>query len=109
MIADTNVIIDRHKSGEDIPENISIVSSTEFPPILESEFFEGEIYTLTSEDQVLAIKLQKKLRDRGDPVPAPDLLIAAAAINRDEKVVTNDEDFKQISSVSRLEIESDKG
>lgn len=107
MIVDTNVIIDRYRSNEEISENISIVSSMEFPPVLESELFDGEVYTLTSEDQVLAVKLQKKLRNRGDAVPAPDLLIAAVAINRDEKVVTNDEDFRQISSVSDLSIENE--
>lgn len=106
MIADTNVIIDRYKSNEEISENISIVSSMEFTPVLNSELFQGEVYTLTSEDQVLAVKIQKKLRNQGEAVPAPDLLIAAAAINRDEKIVTNDKDFEQISSVSDLSIKS---
>lgn len=106
MIVDTNVIIDRYRSDEEIPENISIVSSIEFPPVLESDLFEGEVYTLTSEDQVLAVKFQRKLRSEGKAVPAPDLLIAAVAINRDEKLVTNDEDLEQISSVSELDTEN---
>jgi predicted nucleic acid-binding protein len=106
MIVDTNVIIDRYRSDEEIPENISIVSSIEFPPVLESDLFEGEVYTLTSEDQVLAVKVQRKLRSEGKAVPAPDLLIAAVAINRDEKLVTNDEDLEQISSVSELDTEN---
>lgn len=62
MIVDTNIVIDRYRSEEEITENISIVSSMEFPPVLESELFNGEVYTLTPEDQVLAVKLQKRLR-----------------------------------------------
>lgn len=105
MIVDTNIVIDRVRADEAIPENICIVSSIEFPPVLDSDLFEGDVYTLTSEDQVLAVRLQKRLRDEGEAVPAPDILIAAVAINRDEKVLTNDEDFEQIKSVSDLNLE----
>ncbi|WP_456371175.1 PIN domain-containing protein [Geoglobus sp.] len=104
-VIDTSIAIERYKNGEEIPENITIVTAMEFPPILNYKGLKGKIYTITPEDQVLAIKLQRLMRKIGKPKSVPDLLIAAICINRGEKLVTKDSDFSEISEVSDLTVE----
>jgi len=104
MIIDTNIAIKRLKANEDIHENITIITAMEFPPILNYAKFYGTVYTIKPEDQVLAIKIQRKLRIIGKPKPVPDVLIAAICINRKEEVKTKDRDFRDIAEVSDLKV-----
>ena len=105
MILDTSKIIERVRDSEEIRENICLISSVEYPPVLNSELLKGEVFTLTPEDQVLAVGIQKELRENGSAEPAPDILIAAVAINRNEKLLTSDKDFQKISENTDLEVE----
>jgi len=56
------------------------------------------------EDYELAYKLQLKLMKAGKPKPFSDLLIAAICINRNEELIINDEDFKDIANISNLKL-----
>lgn len=44
-------------------------------------------------------RLQSDLIDRGEPIGFTDCLIAAAAIQNDEQLVTADDDFERIDSL----------
>ena len=44
----------------------------------------------------------------GRPKPFSDLLIAAICINRNEELITNDEDFKDIANISNLKLKKQK-
>ena len=59
------------------------------------------------DDYELAYKLQLKLMNVGKPKPFSDLLIAAICINRNEELMTNDEDFKDIANISNLKLRSE--
>ncbi|MFP3871476.1 MAG: type II toxin-antitoxin system VapC family toxin [Candidatus Aenigmatarchaeota archaeon] len=91
------------KENKKIDANITIVNSIEYPPVLTYEKFEGEIYTISPDDQILALRIQRKLRKVGKPKSVPDILIASISINRDEKLYTNDDDFEDIENISQLE------
>ena len=104
MIIDTNIAIDRFKKKEEIRENITIITAIEFPPILSYDRFHGTVYTIKPEDQVLAIRLQRLLRQIGKPKSVPDILIASICINRNEELITKDEDFLDIAKVSSLRV-----
>ncbi len=104
MIIDTNIVIERFKAKEEIHENITIITAMEFPPILSYAKFYGTVYTIRPEDQVLAIKIQRKLRIIGKPKSVPDLLIASICINRNEELLTKDKDFLDIARVSKLKV-----
>ena len=102
---DTNIIIKRVKNKEEIAENITEVSVIEYPPILGYKNFRGRIHLIERRDIAKAIELQRKLRRRGLPKGIADLLIAAICINRNEKLVTMDENFLDIAKVSNLNVE----
>ncbi|MHA1709980.1 MAG: hypothetical protein ACTSXJ_09215 [Candidatus Baldrarchaeia archaeon] len=57
------------------------------------------------QDVEKAIGLQIRLRGVGRPKGVANLLIAAICINRGEKLITKDENFKDIAEVSELELE----
>jgi predicted nucleic acid-binding protein len=99
LILDTSSVISRVKKGVEIWENITVVSLIEYPPILDYENFHGEIYFPTRAEQLRAVHLQKRLRVIGKPLGASDLLIAAVCLNRNEELVTMDEDFLVIREV----------
>ncbi|MFB6209162.1 MAG: DNA-binding protein [Candidatus Nanohaloarchaea archaeon] len=105
MILDTSKAIERYNSEDSIEQNITIVTVIEFTPVVQYEKFSGEIYTVKPEDQIKAIQIQQKLREKGEPAPFPDLLVAAIAINRNETLETADEDFKPIEKATELELE----
>jgi len=103
-VLDMNIVIERFRNGAEIRENITIVTEIEFPPILSYEKFQGNVYTLTPDDQVLAIKIQRLLRKIGKPKPSSDILIASICINRNEELITKDKDFLDITKVSNLKV-----
>ncbi len=103
-VLDTSVLIDKIKNNSDIRENITEITVLEFPPIIKYSKFHGRIYYLKRSDLNLALKIQINLRKIGAQKPIPDILIAAICINRNEELVTKDEDFADISRVSDLKI-----
>ena len=107
-VIDTNIAIDKFKLGEEIPENITIITAIEFPPILSYDKFKGIVYTITPQDQILAIKIQRLLRKMGKPKASSDILIASICVNRNEELITRDADFLDIAKVSNLKVKLPK-
>ena len=103
-VLDTNLIIEKIKKKEEIHENVTEISVLEFPPILKYRKFSGKIYLVERRDFDLALKLQVKLRKAGMQKAVPDLLIASICINRNEELITRDEDFLDIAKVSDLKV-----
>ena len=106
-ILDMSILIEKVRRREEIREDITVVSIVEFPQILAYRKFSGRIVYPMPEDYELAYKLQLKLMKNGKPKPFLDLLIAATCINRDEELMTNDEDFKDIANISNLKLRSE--
>ena len=100
-ILDTSAVIIRWKSKEHIADNITVVTMIEFPRILDYKNFHGSIYFPLLEEYKLAYDLQKELYKLGKPKAFADLVIAAIAINRGEKIVTKDTDFLEIAEVAK--------
>jgi len=103
-VVDTNLAIERFRAKREIHENITIITAIEFPPVLSYEKFLEEVYTITPEDQILAIKIQRLLRKIGRPRPSSGILIASICINRNEELITKDKDFIYIAKVSDLKV-----
>jgi predicted nucleic acid-binding protein len=103
-VIDTNLAIERFRAKREIHENITIITAIEFPPVLSYEKFLEEVYTITPEDQILAIKIQRLLRKIGKPKSSSDILIASICINRNEELITKDKDFLDIAKVSNLKV-----
>ena len=100
-ILDTSATIIRWKNKEYIADNITVVTMIEFPRILDYEKFRGSIYFPLLEEYKLAYNLQKELYKLGKPKAFADLVIAAIAINRGEKIVTKDTDFLEIAEAAK--------
>ncbi len=99
MILDTSSVIARVRKGLEIRENTTSITLIEFPPLRRYEKFRGVVYFLTLEDQLKASIIQERLRTIGKPMSAADLLIAAICLNRNEELLTMDEDFLSIRDV----------
>lgn len=103
-VLDTNMIIKKARAQEKISENITGITQVEYPSILEYDKFHGEIVYPSESDIDLASSIQAKLKRVGKTKSAQDLIIAAICINRNETLITNDEDFKDIAANSRLKV-----
>jgi len=99
MILDTSSVIRRVSQGREVEGNITSITLIEYPPVRIYAKFHGRIYFLTEADQLRAASLQEKMRALGKPMSAADLLIAAVCLNRDEELLTMDEDFLSILEV----------
>jgi len=100
-ILDTSVVIDKVKPREPIKEDITVVILVEYPRIIYYKHFYGGIIFPIRQDFILAYKLQLELLETGRPQAFSDLLIAAIVINRDEELITRDQDFKYISDAAK--------
>lgn len=89
-IFDTSVALDAEEGI------ITVFTLIEHPPCAEKFF---NILFPETKDCVMALEIAQKLRQRGTPVGAVDMLIAAMAINRSLAVRTSDGDFKKIQVV----------
>ena len=106
MVAlDTSIVIDKITKREEVGENITIVTLIEYPKISGHSLFKGKVYLPTEQDYVTAFKLQRELYKGGKPKSFADLIIAAICINRGEKLITKDNDFRDIAEVSELNVE----
>jgi len=101
-ILDTSVVIDKVKLRKPINEDITVVTLVEYPKIVYYKYFYGGVVFPIKQDFVLTHRLQLELLKIGKPQAFSDLLIAAIVINRDEKLITRDQDFKYISDVARM-------
>ena len=91
IILDTNRLIDGERG------TVTMFSLIEYPPALP----ECEILFPVDDDFKLALHLSVKLRTRGTPIPAVDILIASMAINRNYPLKTTDKDFFAIQRVDQ--------
>jgi len=89
-LLDTSIALD---SKEGI---ITIFTLIEHPPCSEKFF---DIIFPETKDYVMAVEIARKLRKKGTPVGAIDMLIAAMAVNRSLAVRSNDRDFKHIQRI----------
>ncbi|MHA1581768.1 MAG: DNA-binding protein, partial [Candidatus Baldrarchaeia archaeon] len=105
VVLDTSEVIERIKRRKTITENITIVSLIEYPKISGHPLFKGKVYLPTIEDYVLAFNIQKELYRRGKPKSFSDLVITAICINRKEKLITKDKNFKDIKEVTNIDVE----
>ncbi|WP_297470553.1 PIN domain-containing protein [Thermococcus sp.] len=103
-VLDTNVVIERVRKREEIPEDITGVTFVEFPQIVRYSKFSGNVLFPTLDDYILAHRLQEKLLKKGNPQGFADLLIASMCINRGEELITYDSDFLAIAEVSSLRL-----
>jgi len=104
VVLDTSVLIDKLRHGEEVRENITVVSLIEYPKVSGHPLFKGTVYFPTLDDFVRAFQIQKELLKKGKPKSFADLVIAAICINRGELLLTKDEDFGDIAEVSELKV-----
>lgn len=101
-ILDTSVLIDKIKLRKPINEDITVVTLIEYPKIVYYKYFYGGVVFPIRQDFILAHRLQLELLKIGKPQAFSDLLIAAIVINRDEELITRDQDFKYISDAAKM-------
>jgi predicted nucleic acid-binding protein len=102
---DTSAVIDLilHKNYKVVPGTIPIITIIEWPPALN---YVHRILYPTKNDYAKAVELQMKLRKKGEPLPATDLIIAAMAVNNNMILITLDKHFQVIREVeSKLQLE----
>ena len=104
VVLDTSVVIERVKRREEIRENITAVTFVEYPKIVRYKKFYGKIIFPDIQDFILAHKTQNELIKLGKAKPFADLLIASICVNRNEELITKDEDFLDIAKVSNLKV-----
>ncbi|MEM1990453.1 MAG: type II toxin-antitoxin system VapC family toxin [Candidatus Bathyarchaeia archaeon] len=100
-ILDTSVAVERAKSRRPINEDITAVTLVEFPRIVYYKLFSGRVIFPIRHDFVLAHRLQLGLLELGKPQALSDLLVASIAINREEELITRDQDLEVISNVAK--------
>ena len=93
---ETNEILDTSIALDCMEGIITIFTLIEHPPCGDKFF---EILFPETKDYVIAVEIARKLRKKGTPVGAIDMLIAAMAVNRSLAVRTSDGDFKHIQAV----------
>ena len=86
-ILDTSVAIER-KEG-----TITIFTAIEYPSSLKKTF---EFVFPEIPDYLKSVEIAGKLQEKGRPVGAVDMLIAAMCINRSAMLLTKDNDFQII-------------
>ena len=104
VVLDTSIVIERVKKREEINENITAITFVEYPKIVYYKKFYGKILFPDIDDFILAHKLQNKLVSIGEAKTFADLLIASICINRNDELLTKDEDFLDIAKVSNLRV-----
>ncbi|WP_456367071.1 PIN domain-containing protein [Thermococcus sp.] len=93
---DTNVIIDAAKSGKNLRGYTTILNVVEFP---KATTLDLTVITPSLDDYLLSIKISQAMVERGTPVPAVDIVVAAVALNRQLTLVSGDKHFLFIREV----------
>ncbi|MCE4608642.1 MAG: type II toxin-antitoxin system VapC family toxin [Caldisphaeraceae archaeon] len=99
-ILDTSIVIGRIRERKLIIEDITVVTLVEYPRIVYYKHFQGNVIFPVEQDYLTAHKLQLQLLKRGQPQAFADLLIASITLNRGERLVTRDKDFRVIAEVA---------
>ena len=99
-ILDTSIVIDLVRERKHIIEDITVVTLVEYPRIVYYKRFQGNVIFPVEQDYLTAHKLQLQLLKKGSPQAFADLLIASIALNRGEKLVTRDKDFRVIAEAA---------
>lgn len=102
-IIDTSILIDKVSEGKIVSDNITVITLIEYPMILEYKNFSGKVFYPDEKDFNLSPELQQGLRKEGRMKGASDL-IAAICINNNEKLLTSDRDFDDLSKISKLKL-----
>jgi predicted nucleic acid-binding protein len=103
-VIDTSLLADMMSEGQEIDENVCMISIVEYPLLLDYTRFKGKVLLAELRDFELALEIQRKLMVKGRMKPAADLIIAATCINLGETLRTADSDFEEIRKVSQLKI-----
>lgn len=100
VVYDTNELIDYLKKGTaDLRGFTTVFNVIEFPKALELEQL-AVIYP-NVEDYQESIEITIMLLQRGTPLPAIDILVAAICIRRDLTLCTKDNHFTAIKAVRK--------
>lgn len=99
-ILDTSVVIELVRERKPVTEDITVVTLVEYPRIVYYKHFRGNVVFPVEQDYLTAHKLQLQLLKKGHPQAFADLLIASIAVNRGEKLVTRDKDFRVIAEAA---------
>jgi len=101
---DTSALVELHavRRVRRLSGYTTALNVVEYPP---AAVLGLEIIYPSRADYELAFSLQVKLRRRGVPVPAVDLVVSAVAVNRELTLVAVDEHFRRIAEVEpRLKV-----
>ena len=93
---DTNVIIEAVKSGEKLKGYTTILNVIEFPKALTLDL---TVINPSLDDYLLSVKISQAMVEKGTPVPAVDVVVAAVALNRGLTLVSRDKHFLFIREV----------
>lgn len=100
VVYDTNELIDYLKKGNtDLRGFTTVFNVIEFPKALELEQL-AVIYP-NVEDYQESIEITIMLLQRGTPLPAIDILVAAICIRRELTLCTKDNHFSAIKAVRK--------
>ena len=95
---DTDILRGAYERHRSLRGFTTILNVIEFPKA--PEFEDVNVLEPTSEEYALALELCVKLLQRGTPVPAVDIVIAALGIRRELRLRTNDPHFSTIRAVA---------
>jgi tRNA(fMet)-specific endonuclease VapC len=100
IVYDTNELIDNLKKGNaDLRGFTTVFNVIEFPKALELEQL-AVIYP-NSDDYQESIEITIALLQKGTPLPAIDILVAAMCIRRELTLCTKDNHFTAIKAVRK--------
>jgi len=87
---DTNVIIEAVTSGEKLRGYTTILNVVEFP---KATTLDLTVITPSLDDYLFSIKISQAMVERGTPIPAVDIVVAAVALNRRLTLLSRDKHF----------------
>ncbi len=99
-VYDTNELIDFLKKGKrDLPGFTTVFNVVEFPKAL--DFEQLTVIYPELEDYEESVEISSELLQRGKPLPAIDILLAAMCIRRNLSLATRDSHFTAIKTVRK--------
>ena len=97
---DTSVLIELQKGGaKEVKGCTTILNIVEYPKALRIAGL--RVIYPDARDYALALKISKDLYKSGKPVPAVDIVLAAVAINRGLRLLTEDRHFEYIKEIRK--------
>ena len=100
VVYDTNELIAFLKEGKpDLKGFTTVFSLIEFPKSL--DFEQLTVIYPSLEDYEEGVEISSELLQRGKPMPAIDIMIAAMCIRRNLTLLTRDNNFTAIKSIKK--------